>query len=450
MIMRKMFRTFVAVCLLHTLLVVSVHAQDTLKLDLKQVLEVGLSTSPTIKIADKQLKRVDYSNKEKYAGLFPNISGSASYQRALQKQRAFFDIPGMPSNPDGFEMGQDNTFVGGISASLPLIAPTLWATIRMNESEMQLVAETARSSKIALYNQLTKTYYAILFAQDSYKVFESNYKNSAQSAQIIADKYKLGAVSEFEFLRADVQLRSALTNLISAQSAIDVSMMQLKSLMGVEMTTELIIVGNLKDLEKNMYADVLNVDANQLENNSDLKQLDIRTEQMKRTLDVQRANWFPTLAASINYQYMAMANDDVKMKDYRWFPNSNAGISLNVPIFQGGARYYKGKQLKLQMEEIGLQKQSLKNNIELQANTYVDNMKKLIDKIESNKKGLQQAEKALAISTKMYQVGAATFLDQSNSELALLQAGLSYNQSVFDFLSTKADLEKLLGNTFNN
>jgi outer membrane protein TolC len=77
-------------------------------------------------------------------------------------------------------------------------------------------------------------------------------------------------------------------------------------------------------------------------------------------------------------------------------------------------------------------------------------MKKSIEKIGSNKKGLEQAEKAVAISKKMYEVGAATYLDQSNSELALIQAGLSYNQSIFDFISAKADLEKILGKTIND
>ena len=45
----------------------------------------------------------------------------------------------------------------------------------------------------------------------------------------------------------------------------------------------------------------------------------------------------------------------------------------------------------------------------------------------------------------MYEVGSSTYLDLSNSELAFISAGLSYNQSIFDYLSAKSDLEKLLG-----
>lgn len=448
--MRKNFKTLLIICLMGSMSTAILNAQDTLKLNLKQAIEIGLSKSPTIKIADKQLERVDYSNKEKIAALYPNISASGSYQRALKKQRMFFSFPGMPANPDGIEVGQDNTFVGGISAQVPIISPTLWATLKMNETDLQLANENARSSEIQLVNQITKAYYTILMMQDSYQVFDRSYRNTAESARIIADKFKLGGVSEFEWLRADVQLRNALSNTISAESAVAMSKLQLKTLMGIDLNVEIKLIGSLGDYEKSLFAEMLSVDANALNKNTDLKQLDLRMEQLQKSIEVQKSTWLPSLNASINYQYMSMANDDIALANYRWFPTSNAAISLSIPIFQGGAKHYKSKQLQLQTQEMNLQKVNLKKNLELQANIYIDNMKKSIEKIGSNKKGLEQAEKAVAISKKMYEVGAATYLDQSNSELALIQAGLSYNQSIFDFISAKADLEKILGKTIND
>ncbi len=448
--MKKNLKTLLIVCFIGLSSSPLLKANDTLKISLKQAIEIGLNKSPTIKIADKQLQRVDYSNKEKLAALYPNISASGSYQRALKKQRLFFSFPGMAANPDGIEVGQDNTIVGGISASLPIISPTLWATLKMNEVDLQLATETARSSEITLINQITKAYYTILMMQDSYAVFESNYKNSEASTRIIADKYRLGSVSEFEWLRADVQLRNALSNTISAESAVDMSKLQLKTLMGIELSTEIKLEGNLSEYEKALYGDLMTIDTTNLKQNTDLKQYDLRLEQMKKTIDVHKSTWLPSLAASVNYQYTGMGNDSTSFSKYPWFPTSNAAISLSIPIFQGGAKYYKSKQLKLQMDEMNLQKISLKKNLELQANIYVDNMKKSIDKIQLNKKGLMQAEKAVTISRKMYEEGVGTFLDLSNSELNQLQAGLSYNQSIYDFISAKADLEKLLGKSMNN
>ncbi len=421
------------------------HAQDTLKVSLSKALEISLSENPTIKVANKEITRVDYSKKERIAGLFPTISASGAYQRTLKKQKMYFSIPGVPSNPNGFEVGQDNTYSGGISASLPLIAPTLWATLGMSALDAQMAYENSRASKQSLINQVTKAYYTVLLAQDSYNVFKHSYDNTKENARIIHDKYKQGTVSEFEWIRADVQVRNAQSNLVSAESAVNMAKLQLKMLMGISMSTEIKVEGSLSDFEANMYHDVLAIDTTGLRNNSDLIQFDLKAKQLDNTLKIQKASWWPVLAASFNYQYMAMANDDVKIADYKWFPYSTAGLSLSIPLFQGGARLYKQKQLSIQLDELKDQRENLRHNLELQTLSYLDNIKKAIEKIGSNKEGVRQAEKAVVISQKRYEVGSGTYLDITNSELAYIQAGLSYNQSIFDYLSAKSDLEKLLG-----
>jgi len=430
------------ICLLPS---VMIKAQDTLTVSLSKALEIALSESPTIKVAEKEILRVDYSKKEKYAGLFPTVSASGSYSRAVMKQKMFFDIPGMPSNPDGFEVGQDNTFNAGISATLPLIAPSLWASIEMTELDAQLVLESARSSKQSLINQVTKAYFAILMAQDSYNVLKHSYDNTVENARIVQNKYKLGTVSEYEWIRADVQVRNVNTNLVSAQSAVNLSKLQLKMLMGVDMFMGLKVDGSLADFEANMYGDVLSIDTTILKSNTDLNQFDIKSKQLSHTLKIQKSTWWPTLSASFNYQYMAMANDEVALSDYRWFPASTAGLVLSVPLFQGGARMHKQKQIQIQLDELQYQRQNLQRSLEFQTITYLDNIKKAMEKIVSNKEGLRQAEKAVMISQKRYEVGSGTYLDFTNSELSYIQAGLSYNQSIFEYLTAKSDLEKLLG-----
>ena len=382
-------------------------------------------------------------------GLFPSVSLSGAYQRAIKKQKMFFSFPGMPANPDGIEVGQDNTFTGGISASLPLIAPTLWATINMSELELELAQESARSSKIALYNQVTKAYYAILLTQDSYNVIKRSYENSNENARIIQNKFKQGTVSEFEWIRADVQARNILTSVVSAENAVNLSKLQLMMLMGIDMNTEIKVEGKLADFEAAMYGDVLNIDPSKLDQNSDLKQFQIQMKQLQQTEKIHKASLLPTLGASLNYQYMSYANDSNTFNaDQYWFPTSTLGVQLTIPLFQGGAKYNKSKHLKIQMDEMMLQRQNLKRSLQLQTISQMNNIKNALKKIESNKESLRQAEKALSISQKMYEVGMATFLDLNNADLSYRNAGLAYNQSIYDYLSAKTDLEKILGKEF--
>jgi len=211
------------------------------------------------------------------------------------------------------------------------------------------------------------------------------------------------------------------------------------------MFSEIKIEGKLSDFEQNMYGDVMSLDTIALKANTDLQQFDIKSKQLDQTLQIQKTSWYPTLGASLNYSYNYMGNDADKFSNYTKFPASMLGFSLSVPMFQGGTRVYKSKQIKIQQEELKDQRENLKKNIELQMITSLDNIKKAIEKIESNKKAMSQAEKAMTISKKRYEVGSGTFLDITNSELAYIQAGLSYNQSIYDFLSSKSDLEKILG-----
>lgn len=438
-------------CVISTLAMNPLKAQDTLKVSLDKAIEIALSENPTIKVADKEIQRVTYSAKERIGGLFPNVSLTGAYQRALKKQKMFFSFPGMPSNPDGIEVGQDNTFNTTLSASLPIVAPSLWATIKMSEIELEMSEESARSSKIAMYNQVKKAYYGILMAQDSYNVILKSQKNSEENARIILNRYKQGTVSEYEWIRADVQARNSMSNVVTAENAVNLSKLQLKMLMGVDMYTEVEVEGRLSDFEATMYDNVMKIGATNLENNSDLKQLEIQQKQMDQNEKIHIASLLPTLAASFNYQYMSMVNDSVTFTNQHiWFPTSTLSIQLSVPLFQGGAKYNKSKQIKIQKVEMELQRENLQRSIELQTVSSLNNIKNALKKIESNKEGLRQSEKALDISKKMYEVGMATYLDLNNTDLAYINAGLAYNQSIYEYLSAKADLEKLLGKEFQN
>jgi outer membrane protein len=418
---------------------------EYLRLSLDDCVRIALEENPTIRVAEQEIQRVDYSNKEKLGALFPAINASAIYGRTLRKQKLFFDIPGMPSNPDGIEVGQDNSFTGAIQAQMPIISPTLWASLKLNETETMLALESARSSRIDLVNAVTKAYYNVLLAQDSYSVFQRTYQSAADNARVIESKFKQGTTSEFEWVRADVQLRNSVTNLLSAESAVELSKYQLKMLMGMDFTVAIALVGSLADFESEVFSEALQSANPSLHQNVDLNQFDIRAKQLQQSLEVQKTTWLPTLAASFSYQYMAQPNDDVMFKDYYWFPTSNAGLTLSIPIFQGGSKHYKARQLQTQLKSMEYQRENLLRSLELQAVSLTDNMIKAIQRMESGKKAVLQAEKALTISQKMYEVGMATYLDVTNAELGYVQSGLSYNQSIYDFVTAKADLEKLLG-----
>ncbi len=478
--MKKRFSLSIATVLVLTT-VMSASAQtaittdSVLHLDMDRALTIALSESPTIKIADLEVKKTDYSKREVIAGLLPQIDASASYQRSIKKQRMYmsgggFDIAGMmgaylgplyaatgvpfpetdntsssSSAEEGFEVGLDNTYSMGFSATLPIIAPQLWKSVEISSINIQTKLEAARSSRLSLINEVQKAYYNVLLCQDSYKVLRDQYDNAKLNAETYASQYKQGTASEYDVLRSEVAMRNIEPSLLSTENAVKLSKLQLKVLMGIDAGIEVVINDSLSNYEQDMYNVTMSINRS-LDNNTDLRQLDLQTKMLQKTATMQKFAYIPTLGAQFGYNWISMSDGNM-FKNFRFNPYSTVAVALNIPIFSGGSRFYKVKQAQANVAQMGFQRENLVRALDMQVQAQIDNISKSVKQIDSNKLGVQQAEKAYKIMQKSFEIGSATFVTLNDAELALTRARLAYSQAIYDFLAGVSDVQKLLGST---
>lgn len=444
----------------------NVSSADTLSLSLDDCIEIALDKNPTIKVADMEIQRVDYSKKEVLGQLFPDISFGGTYSRTLAKQTMYMNFDGFGAmggggaaegdgeadattrassgKDNGIKVGLDNSYQVGFSASMPLIAPQLWKSISLSNAQIMQNMENARSSRLSLINQVQNAYYTLLLAKDSYLVVKQNYDNAVFTASTVEGKYKVGAASEYELLRAKVQVKNVEPELLQSEIAIKQATLQLKVLMGIDVEVPVVVKSQLSDYQKTMYEDVLKIDRN-LSGNSDLRALDLQTDYLKKAVKVQQMSWSPTLALSANYHWTTM-NNGAPFKNLQWNPYSSIGLTLSIPLFQGGQRHYKIKQAQVAVNEMGFQRENLERSLRMQVDLQIDNINKHVKQIDTNAAGMQEAEKAHSIMQKSYQIGAASFLDLRDAELALTAAKLAYYQAIYNYLVANSDLQLLLGN----
>lgn len=341
------------------------------------------------------------------------------------------------------QVGTDNSYSGGLAVSLPVFAPALYRSIRMTQTDIELAVEKSRASDLDMVNQVTKAYYQLLLTQDSYEVLLKGYAQAEANFNVVNEKYKLGSVSEYDKIRADVQVRSLKPNVVSARNGVNLSKLQLKVLMGLDEETDIEIEGNLKNYETNLFdRRMSDLDLN-LAANSDLRQLDLNADLLEKNLRLQKASFLPTLGASYSYMYTSL-NNDFAMAHYRWFPYSYVALNVTIPLFKG-SNFPKVRQSKIQIAQLKETRQNTERLLYMQMSSYLDNMSASSEQVMSNKESVLQAEKGRVIAQKRYEVGKGTILELNDSEVALTQAQLTYNQSIYDYLVAKADLEKLIG-----
>lgn len=436
-----------------------------LNLSLDSCISIALSDNPSIRVADMEIRRMDYSKKEIIGQLLPSVAFGATYNRTLAKQTMYMnmgrtgasagsgsgsgesgdDKPAASQMPSGgIKVGLDNSYSMGFNLSMPLIAPQLWKTLRLSDSQILESVEKARQSRIQTVNQVKNAYYTLLLAEDSYKVIRESYDMAKFTADLYAKQYSLGAASRYDVLRTEVAVKNVEPELTQATIAIRQAKLQLLILMGLDTTVDIVPANTLADYEKTMYADVLGIDRN-ISGNTDLRMLDIQTRQLRDALSVQKMAWYPTLALTANYNWTSMS-DGSPLKNFRWNPYSMIGLTLSVPLFEGGQRHSRIKQAEIQVKEMEWQRSNLVRNIDMQTELAIDNIQMNVKQISSSAESVRQAETAHGIMKQSFEIGAASYLDLRDAELALTQSRLAYYQSIYNYLVAGSDLELILGN----
>lgn len=453
----------------------SVKAQEQTKLivDLNTAIDIALSENPSIKIADMEITKKQYSKKSAYGALFPQIDLIGQYQRTIKQQTMYMDgafnmfgdvdpskfepheleildvlSRAMAPDPDadpnqGIQVGRKNMWSGGVNVSLPLVVPSLWKNIQLSQTDIEFSMEQARSSKIDLTNQVKKSFYNNLLAMESYEVFKETYRNDSINLVNIKNKYAQGIVAEYDVVTAEVRLKSIIPNILQAENAIKISELQLKMLMGIDADVEMEISGSLLDYEETMFNAIVPND-DDLSSNSDLKQFDLQTDMAQKGLEIQKMQLLPTLTSSFNYMYMSQ-NNDFKMSTYRWDPYSVAGITLAIPLFSGGQKRNNIKQSEIQLLQMKYQRKDIERGLKLSVKNNIEMMNKSIEQVVATESSVEQAKKGYEITQKRYDTGMGTIVDVNAAALAVTSAELQYRNAIYDYLAAKSDLEKTLG-----
>jgi len=414
-------------------------AQNTLTLTLDKALEIALDENPTIKVAAEEIALKKVASKEAWQSLLPEASLNGSLDHTIKAAE-------MKLNDMSFKMGQDgtNTANAGLSINLPLFAPAVYRAMSMTKTDIELAVEKSRASELDLINQVTKAYYQLMLAQDSYEVLQGSYKLAEDNFNVVNAKYQQGAVSEFDKISAEVQMRSIKPNVISAANAVTLAKLQLKVLMGITADVDIKTDDNLTNYESMLFANQLKEEDMSLENNTTMKQFELNMKLLEKNVKSLKTNFMPTLSMSFSYQYQSLYNPNINFFDYTWSNSSSLMFNLSIPLYRA-SNFTKVKSARIQMRQLDWNRIDTERKLNMQVVSYRNNMTASSEQVVSNKENVMQAEKAVQIAGKRYEVGKGTVLELNSSQVSLTQAQLTYNQSIYDYLVAKADLDQVLG-----
>jgi len=420
---------------------------DTLVLTRETALSMALESNPAIAIARLEKAKAEAKMNQARGNLLPSLNASGSYTRNLKKQVIFFPEEMAPffGGTTALEIGSDNSFMGGLQLALPLYNPAIYASIDAVRTEQRIAQESLRTQTLELTFNVQRAWFDVLLARESLDVITLSLRNAMDNLENIRKLHNQGLVAEFDLIRAQVQTENIRPEVLQAQNMVEFSANFLKVLLGIDFESPLRIEGNLLESAEQMLQSFnITTAERSLGNNPDYINLGLQQELVMKQARSLRATSLPSVTAISNYMYITESNS-FNFADYRWVNTASAGLQVRIPIFNGFTNRNQVKQLHISAQQIGLQRDYLRDNIGTELGNIIKRMDVALEKAVNAQKNVDLAQRGYQISRVRYESGQGTLLEINDSDVALTRARFNLLMAKHELLQAKVQYDRISG-----
>ena len=416
------------------------NAQSVKILSLEEAISLAKKNNSELINTRLDLLKSKEAVSEAYSeNLFPSLTLNSRYNRAFKKQ--IFDIFG-----EKFEIGSDNTIENTfeISESIPVLGTPVFQGIRIAEYYEKLNSETVMSVESKVKTDVKISFYGALFLKEVIEVNKKSLENSINNFEVVEAKYRNGVVTEFDYLRAKVNVKTSQPILDKSEKDLKLSLLFLKDIIGLkEEDEEIDITGKLTYDSMEVFGPTDEIIKKIINKNVAVRQLKINMLINKELVKVDKANYLPKLYLFGQYSLAANENDGRSLTKYRFFNVVNAGIGLtwDLNIFKNDFKVHQSEiEVKKTEESILDIKEKLKN----QSESVLIRMEDAKNRIVSEYENVELAERSLELANLSFKNGVVNQIDVLDAELMLSSVKLSYLTAIYDYLIARSELEGLL------
>jgi outer membrane protein len=407
---------------------------------LKQCIEYALRNQPVVRQAaiDEQINERDI--RIGLSGWLPQVSTAGSYQHYFEGSAPSSSTGNNNSSGSGTNIRNLSTL--GLQANQVIFNNDVFLASKTAKYSREYYKENAFSSQVNVVADVSKAFFDVLLSQKQLNIISEDIVRLQRSLKDAYNRYQAGVSDKTDYKQATIALNNSLASRKQIEETIKSKQAYLKQIMGVTIPGSL----NLA-YDSTRYAQETYIDTNQaLDVNN---RIEYRLLQTKKTLQNLNVNYYrygflPSISAFGDYN-LVYFNHDFSNLYGRSYPNAYAGISLNLPIFQGTRRLQNLSKARLQVNRVDLDIENTRNTINTQYVQALASYKSNYTNLQLIQQNVQLATDVYKVVSLQYREGIKTYLDVIIAQSDLRTAELNYYNSLFQVLSSKIDLEKSLG-----
>lgn len=418
-------------------------------MSLSDCISYAYDNHPDIKVAQLQTRDAEWQLKENKAVGLPQFSAGIAYQYFLQR-------PGIPASALGFPGAGDEKLAFSAFHSLTptfsynqlFFSNSYRVALKASEYYLDFVNQQLAVTRQTLRNKVTDSYLPALLIAENLGVLDKNITNLEKLLGETKAINQAGFAEQLDVDRIELSLSTLRSERENLARQREIAVNALKLVMGMPVKRDINPSDNLQNLLVT-YADAdLGSEPNFM-NRAEYVQLLKSRDLSTLQIDLNSKTWMPSINGFIQYQpgwQGGFGNKDAdNFKKWYFIPSAIAGISVNVPIWDGGAAKARRERAIIGVQTIDAQKQTLENVITFE----VDNARKQFlsarERVQNQQKNLDLAQRIYDTTQKKYKAGVGSSFEISQAEQQLYTAQQSLMQAQYDLLNARVAVKKALG-----
>ncbi|HUB06334.1 MAG TPA: TolC family protein [Myxococcales bacterium] len=430
-------------------------------LTVEQAVERGRKAQPALRFAVDSVEAAHQRVGEAIGGYLPQISANFQYQLSTSN---YVLSPGL-SHLVGTSGGPVSACLSGTGTVIPCpaktaggesmtpynyfnpalnVTETIWDFGRTSNAVGQAnAAERGSQDDLATARHqvdlnVRTAFYTALADQQLVDVAKEQVEDQAKHLALAQARFDVGAGNKSDVSLALANEKNAEVALFTAQNNFDVAKATLNQAMGAPTTS---IDYRLVPTPLELEATIPNVEAGTeqaLQNRPDYKSAVEKVVAQQRLVDAERANLYPSLAAS---GQLGWASYGTLPLIYNW----QVGATLTVPIYTGGIDYHKIKEYEATLDSLIANRDTLGLQVRLDVQSAVVTALQTKASLASAEAAVKSGEDALALAEGQYQVGVGTIVTVDDAQVTEVTAKAGLIQADYNFEAALAKLRYALG-----
>ncbi len=421
------------------LLALSVSA-ETLPLTLQKAVALATAKDGNLRLqlVKQGIAQADARKRQAFGAFLPNIEGTAGASSQTRNLAAFgIQFPTIPGLSFPTFAGPFTVVDYRASATQSLLD---LASIRRYRAAKGMITVAELESAHATNQTMllvARAYVAALESEARVDTAKANLQLAEALVKLADSQKNAGVGTGIDVTRARVQLANEQQRLLVANNDRERTHLELARAIGLDFNVTLELSDRVNDGSEAAPALDETLQA-ALAARQDLKAQQKREVVAGLNVKSISAERLPSLGVAGDYGVIGNGSDNM-------LPTRSVGISLRVPIFDGGRREARKAEGAVLQRQERLRAEDLAKQVQLEVRVAYNNLKSAREQIATAKQGLELAENELAQAQRRFEAGVANSLELTDAQTRLSRARDNHLTALYQFNVARIDLAAATG-----